>query len=523
MRISKLAAVLVAMVLCVFMASTAMAINVTTRSAEMDDFSPCDRAGTIQYTLTEPDYNDIVAYLAANDYVLIRVALNGLSLPPSPALPVLCQPIYGTVDGTGLGALGGNLPYTNLVALDSIDVDVSDVAGTAAGADMTAYVHGDVGDQFIEIFITAVQAGADFVVEPPWIQVGLYDDLLAVDPLDETHPICAAVVDFSGVSTLTISNEAQPNVLTFSGDNEIGHFLTMTVDQEDCDKGELATCPSTSVITLCDLGGGPQAPGACPMYRKCITLDGDFPSSGDIEINIRTNGATAGANAQEGIYFYGITLLGEDDLPLGPAWTFYNAAGSALATVAPDPCTTWDAEWATVIVDAADVAAAGGDELKFCIMYTANPDEAVPNTDVLFWMTASTLPCGSLYNGTVTGAALAECLPPAVSDSMYFPYVLTQSGNWKTGIVITNLSPTVAAADMSVTFTLTDSAGNVFTYTKSDFTAVVYAIYLDDILSMFSGTPAPGAGWLMINGNFGMDGYEFLTDGNFGAGTLPRI
>lgn len=105
---------------------------------------------------------------------------------------------------------------------------------------------------------------------------------------------------------------------------------------------------------------------------------------------------------------------------------------------------------------------------------------------------------------------------------MYFPYVLTGSSPWTTGIVITNRSSGISAASMEAVMTLTDSAGNSYTYTKSDFTSVVWSDNLDSILSKFSGTPVAGNAWLTIQCNFQCDGYSFLTNGVFGAGTLPR-
>ena len=80
-----------------------------------------------------------------------------------------------------------------------------------------------------------------------------------------------------------------------------------------------------------------------------------------------------------------------------------------------------------------------------------------------------------------------------------------------------------AASEMEVIFTLTDSTGATFTYTKSDFTAKVWAVILDSIIGEFDGTPAPGPAWLRVQTNFTVDGYEFMSDGVFGAGTLPRL
>ena len=69
----RLTTIFVTMLLCVFMTSAAMAFNVTNRSAEMDDFSLCDRAGTIEMRLTQSDYDIMAAHLAANEWVRIRM------------------------------------------------------------------------------------------------------------------------------------------------------------------------------------------------------------------------------------------------------------------------------------------------------------------------------------------------------------------------------------------------------------------------------------------------------------------
>jgi hypothetical protein len=339
MKLNKLAAVFIAMVLCLFMASAALAINVTNRSAEMDDFSACDRAGTIEYRFTQADWNILTTYLAANDFARIRVALNGLSLPPSPRLPVLCKDIVGSATEEGL-------PYLNNVALDVLGVEVSNLADADA-PDLTAYVRGLKNNQYFEIFITAIDTGYsyNFDTDPPWIKIGLYDEV------DVSTAICAAVLDFSGVSTLTISNEALPNTLTFSGDNEIGHFLTLAAALRGCDKTELGGCNDTTLIELCPLNTSEQF-SDCPEYRKCFVIEGDIPSDGDLEVVLKTNGALVGDRTQKGVYFYN-HVVGEDFVPaiiknkagnvITPktAWEYLYADGSTIA----DPACAWEAEY----------------------------------------------------------------------------------------------------------------------------------------------------------------------------------
>jgi len=108
--------------------------------------------------------------------------------------------------------------------------------------------------------------------------------------------------------------------------------------------------------------------------------------------------------------------------------------------------------------------------------------------------------------------------------TVYFPYVFTNIAPWTTGIAITNLDTAVTPiGNMEATFTLTDSTGKTFTYRKTDFQASVMSVMLDSIVDKFDGTPKDGAAWLKVDSNFKIDGYQFVTDGVYGAGTLPRL
>ncbi|PID73465.1 MAG: hypothetical protein CSB33_03595 [Desulfobacterales bacterium] len=104
-----------------------------------------------------------------------------------------------------------------------------------------------------------------------------------------------------------------------------------------------------------------------------------------------------------------------------------------------------------------------------------------------------------------------------------FPYVLTDTSPWFTGIAISNMDVDgTAIENMEATLTIMDVTGATYTYTKTDFNESVWVFGLDSILDEFSGTPAAGAATLTVESNFALDGYEFLTDGTFGAGTLAR-
>jgi hypothetical protein len=107
---------------------------------------------------------------------------------------------------------------------------------------------------------------------------------------------------------------------------------------------------------------------------------------------------------------------------------------------------------------------------------------------------------------------------------MLFPYVLTQSGPWNTGITLINLDPvSVPHSSMTATLYLTDKLGDTYTATKT-FASDEYAwsFSLDSILGDFDGTPAAGPAYLRILVNFPGNGYMFITNGSYGGGTYPK-
>lgn len=112
------------------------------------------------------------------------------------------------------------------------------------------------------------------------------------------------------------------------------------------------------------------------------------------------------------------------------------------------------------------------------------------------------------------------------TDCVSFPYVVTQiddTSGWSTGIALTNLSTDVTTP--TITVKLIDSTGAVFTTTQS-FAKKTDAFMLDSVLTDWTWSPAsmpaPGAAQMQVRGNFKIDGYQFMTDGTFGAGTLGR-
>lgn len=527
MKFKKATIILVALLTAVFMASSAMAYILNSRSEEMTANSTCDFAGTITLTFTLQDYTIIQNYLATNNAVLIRVSLSGTDFAAGSDVPLLCKDIKGTV--TANGAQGVAIPHSGqLTALQTAAVEVSDLNATA-GADVTAYVWGQDGLQYFEIYITAIEAADDWADQDalPWIRVGLYQELLDAGDGDTTE-ICADVHDFDGLAKLTVSIDNTPSDLTTTtSDNQIGHFLVENFTLADCTKDELVYCPSDDTIELCPISGTGQSV-TCPTYDYCFTIEGDFPKDNAISLIIRSNGATDGANTQQGVYLRSIVFRNEIGDVIATNNSFYYEAGGS-PEVTPDVCdlngdtiTYVEAEKFVTEIDATAITGTGNDKLQVCITYMVDPLVAQAGTDVRFWVEAETLPCGSLFTGVRTAAALIEC--GTEPSCIYFPYVFSgiKSWGWQCGLAITNLSAAVPAADMEVTMTLTDSTGAKFTYTKTDFDKVVNAFFLDDILANFSGTPAPGPAWLLVQANFTVDGYEFVTDGNFGGSTLAR-
>jgi len=113
------------------------------------------------------------------------------------------------------------------------------------------------------------------------------------------------------------------------------------------------------------------------------------------------------------------------------------------------------------------------------------------------------------------------CCDVALNNCMYFPYVTESvtADNWWTGVVVTNLSGS-SVSSPTVKMTLTDSAGSIFTY-EEVMSKQVQAWTVGNLPWAQGGTPV-GASWLKVDGNFQMDGYQFIGNPDFGAGTLAR-
>lgn len=552
----------VAFAMVVFAASSAMALILEARSEEMLANSTCDEAGTITIFFTEEDITRINEHLVDNNYTSIRVTLGGDNVALDATPPILCKNIIG--DNSVLGSQLKPLPNSDPIPGDGNPqglVELDELLGAGQGIevsdkdndnvpDIAAWVYGRSGDQFFTIYITneyaAVNGSAVFVrpafsyipdpdaeqAQLPWIKVGLHEDV--IPPTYESTSICADIRDFGTLALLDVSLDTEPTNLTLNtSDNQIGHMLSGDMELRDCNEKTNEFCylggipiSSTKEIVLKPI----DEQGACMTYYKCIVAEGTYPSSGAMKLIVRTNGASNGADTQKGVYLRDIELYDEQASPLlSTGFEFFLADGET--EVWPDADTqvdrtaalecTYRAQYAETEIQAGNL---NGDEIRICVWYQVNSEEAEVDTTVQIWVDITTIPCGVLLQDSIDAALLVK----AAQRCIYFPYVLTGISNlgWGTGVAITNLSPDVAVEDMEVTATLTDNTGTAFTGTIPEdmVTGTVFAFGIDNLVEMMGWEDvAAGAAWLEVNGNFAIDGYSFVSDGNFGAGTLPRL
>lgn len=142
-----------------------------------------------------------------------------------------------------------------------------------------------------------------------------------------------------------------------------------------------------------------------------------------------------------------------------------------------------------------------------------------------------------LFNREPTGIC-TECDPPDLCECivevaivccgeksgegcLFFPYVLQgiEDSGWVSGVAISAREDLPATP--SVTLTLMDSQGNKASYTNTN-PDPIWTFMVDGLLPDLNGTLTPGAATLEVQSNYVIDGYSFVTDGNFGAGTNPR-
>jgi hypothetical protein len=577
---SKWIKIIMMLMVAMFAASIASAdIILTTNSEEMMAYSTCDRAGRITLTLTNEDLGIISGHLATEDYVQIRVTLTGTDIDAGATPPELCRAISGTETGEGQGAQGGDLPNISnsddgYVLIDSIaGGEVSDVCGDDEitgtpdlAPDVTAYVYGANGNRYFDIFITDVQSYVLDDSNPGGQQnltVGLYNDLLDAEGDDtDTTAICANVEDFGGLSKLTTSYNFDPETLTLTGaNNEIGHFLDAEFDCRTPDQkmGDCGTLKGTSELDInCEGAALKQDDEECDPDETCcvvrtsgtqyIVVEGDYPTSGDITLIVRSNGAADEDSTQRGVYISSVTVYnvdGEECTNTAPTLsgtvTLNDADGDELDEDYDDegPCSFYLTE--QYLIEGLDASAISsrGDKIIIAVNYFFIEEEGylAIGDQIVLWTEIMTEPCGAIANCAVDAAEIVDCAV-VWADCMYFPYVLTGMSPWGTGVVITNMDvegkpdEQVAVEDMVAKLILFDGDGKQYTKEMDDFESAVSAFMMDDISGWEAdmggpapaqATPAAGPAWLKVVTNFHADGYSFLTNGDFGAGTLPRL
>lgn len=510
-------------------ATPAMSADVTSVVRWMTNNSTCDQAGSFRITFTQADFLNIkneLAPIGTADFVRLKVSLSGTDVALDADIPVLCQDIQGTATAyNSASAVLNAVPQNGeLVDLQTLDVEVSDVTNNtgAPAADGTQDVHafawGQEGSQFFFLYITDMQdTNWPDQNSRPWIDLGNYQKLIDAGD-NQTTEICADVHDYAGIAKLLAVFDIDGDIFTVgTGSTQIGQFVASEVEVRDCGKDDFA-CDDDDTFPLCPY----LDQASCPDLSLCFVAEGDYPSTGNVEIVIRTNGAEDDDTTQAGVYLQSVTLRGQDDSVLAPiSATYYQADGSTAATVGD--C-DFEAQQVVILVDSGAIWGAGtGGVVQFCITYEVDVEEAEADTDARFWVVANKIPCGALVDEVITGARLTEC--GGTPTCMYFPYVLTNFSPWSVGIAITNLSSqTVSAEDMVVTFTLTDADGVQYTAVKDDFTTVMWSANVSSEVSIPWPNPLPsGPALLEMECNFTCDGYSFLTDGTFGAGTLARL
>jgi hypothetical protein len=520
----KTIGMMLAVCLTLFMASSAMAITVDTKSEEMIAYSTRDQAGTVKLILENTDWDIIWNYInvAGNPFVELRLNLSGTDIDPGATPPFLARAIVGGDDISGLGG------PVDTEQLDVLGVEMSDIDGDTL-VDFTAYVHGPVNQRIISIYITALP-GANYVAlwdvnidgvvadeEKPWLRIGLYDELIVIP--DEDTAICANVQDFGGLSKLIIDKNAIPETLTFSVENQIGHFAVAEVFScRNCEKVNEAAlfspdCIEDTSIELCAVG----EQDLCDNYEKCIYVDGPWPTSQDIVFTIRTNGDSDTATTQDGIGLWGIKVVDELGNLITPAWTYYDADGT---TTAPTTDCTFDIWKMSGTINTASFT-----DIYFCVNFEVDADTAVSGSNVRFWVAGEILPCTAVFSCGVTGPQLIDCqtgVTPVTMGCVYHPYVVQNLSPWFTGFTFACTDGT-DPANIDVCMVLGDAAGVDHAYNITGLGSAVMAWSLDDILGNFDGgTVAAGPAWLRISANCAFDSYEFVTDTVWGGATLSR-
>jgi hypothetical protein len=538
---SRATLILLSVFIAVFAATSAMAYVLTARPQEMIENSECDNAGTITITFTENDQTIINNYFTSTGRPAeLRVFLSGTDVEPGIDVPTLCEDIRG----------GASVPGTNIT--DAVPLDLlGDVIGGVAQnngevsqiaqfgtPDAEAWVRGIGGNPFFTIYITNVSQqlwGATPTPEP-FIRIGLFnpDGDPNIDLFDT--PICAQVRDFADIAKLTVSiNNTPTSLTTTTSDDRIGIFGG-DIQVRDCisdgpikgqpaDTSETCSVPEPDSIALCPIVGDQLV--ECVSYYHCTVIQGDWPLNERVDLLVSAEEA--------GIYIQSITLRDRDSQNIISSTEVFREGRNGDEVPNADNC-EFGAKFVTSSFNSSElglVSELNGDRaVVVCLKYTINPEEAVAGNNVMFGFEGKGDPCGELFAGMTMGAALTACTTggeePELS-CLYFPYVLSQTGPWSTGLAIANLSQEVAIADMEATFTLHDSAGNVFTYTETDFQGKMFPFVLDEAIVDWDwdATPTgaavePGAAWLYVEANFLVDGFNFTTDSNFGGTSLPR-
>ena len=498
-----------------------------------------------------------IPFSEALPYITLRVSLSALNINEKVDDLVLCKDIVG--DNTGFIDAFGENTGIRAVPLKTQGVEVSDVVNTQNDdwyrpsifcdddyADVTAYIYGKAGASYFTVYITDIENNYELYngqsSDPadrggwtnqtnwPWIKIGLTEDELNPNNsyddcgTDRETTICVDVSgykDVDNLATLNVNVDIEPEELTYTtSDSQIGHFQGASLILVDCEKsGQDCFNSNTDEVELCEIDYDQQ--GSCTDYYQCIIVSGDYPDLEDLRFVVHS--------MPDGVYLKNVDLYDASGL-LSTTSEYYSQTGSTTTTVTNLNC-TFLARYYTAEVDETDFA---GSYVRICITYQVNTNPelgAVPTAEdhVQFDIGVEKIgPCPATSIADLPvyeGAIFKKC--GQLDTCMYFPYLVANLSPWGSGVAITNLSDKVAVEDMEIDVQLRDKDGNIFTGTLPESMVVgkVIAFNIDDLAAKMDWTLSEGNGlyWLWVMSNFPMDGYSFLSDGVFGAGTLPRL
>jgi hypothetical protein len=393
---------------------------------------------------------------------------------------------------------------------------------------------------------------------------GIYGDRGATDLLKNPgyeweNSICGMIMDkntaLENGQLVNVSFDSGGSFLTFQGQREIAHVSQSHTTAVACNKSEAGNIirgvPGAGQGGIvCTSFDNETGVGYCAgtNYKNYLILENTALFEKDVEYIIDATILVNDKTGDNGVYFSADKIgtrvfntkdtacattgpVGMTQVAAGTNYTYQKADGEAATpraanfNAAAANCSVADDARAVSLKTPKDfIVSAPNMRDLFIDLPALNYDRGIVKDGdrVEIQYTISKVPCGVLatgkhFIGTFGCAALKTC--------MYFPYVFTTGyGGWDCGVAISNVSKGEVPVDkMEVKFTFYASDGKAYTFEKKDFQSPVWAAYLNGIGFTFNPAPPAGTGWLLVEGNFRLDGFEFVTDQQFGGTVHPRV